>query len=455
MTGFFLHNTLSGRRELFVPQDAARITMYVCGPTVYGPVHVGNARPAVVFDVLFRLLRRLYGEQAAVYARNITDIDDKIINAAQTAGEDPAVLASRWRDAYAENMRHLHVLPPTMEPHATGHIPQIVTMIERLIRNGNAYAASDHVLFNVPSYADYGALSNRRREEMLAGARVEVAPYKKNAADFVLWKPSAESAPGWESPWGRGRPGWHIECSAMAAACLGEQIDLHGGGQDLIFPHHENEIAQSCCVHGGKTFARYWMHNGHINMDGEKMSKSLANTRLLADALRLFPGEAVRYALLSAHYRKPLNWTEKLLEDAKTALDRLYRAVDGAAAAADADEAMPVLADDLNVPQVFSLMHELARDINKSGDSARTARLRGKLSASGRLLGFFNASTDAWFRAQTTGGLSDAAIADMIVQRRQARQRRDFAAADAVRKQLAEQGVVLEDSAEETTWRRE
>ena len=451
MSGIELHNTLSNRRELFSPRDEKRVTMYVCGPTVYGPVHVGNARPAAVFDVLFRLLRRRYGADAVLYARNITDIDDKIIAAAAAAGETPAALAARWSGAYSDDMKKLQTLPPTSEPRAVSFIPQMIAMIETLLQKEYAYTAENHVLFHAPSFADYGALSNRRMEDMRAGARVEVAPYKKDAADFVLWKPAADGAPGWESPWGRGRPGWHIECSAMAAACLGEEIDLHGGGQDLIFPHHENEIAQSRCAGGCKSFARFWVHNGHVTADGDKMSKSRGNTLPLSAALARFPGEAARYALLATHYRSPLHWSARTLDEAKSALDRLYRAAGDDApphSSAGDDEVAAALSDDLNTPRAFALLHEFARDVNKGGEA------RAKLLASGRLLGFFNVSAAQWFHSAADGAISDDEIAALVRERKRARAARDFAAADAVRDKLAAQGIALEDSAAETTWRR-
>ena len=449
MSEIYFHNTLSGAREVFAPQNPRRITMYVCGPTVYGPAHVGNARPAAVFDLVFRLLRRKYGEDAVLYARNITDIDDKIIAAAAEANETPEEIARRWRDVYQKDMRALHVSPPTFEPHATEYIPQMAAMIETLLKNGNAYEAENHVLFHAPSFLEYGGLSNRRLEEMLAGARVEVAPYKKHAADFVLWKPSADGAPGWESPWGRGRPGWHLECSAMAADCLGEQIDLHGGGQDLIFPHHENEIAQSRCAHG-KPPVKLWMHNGHVLLDGGKMSKSLGNVRMLGDSLARFPGEAVRYALLSAHYRRPLNWGAGLLEESKAALDRLYRALgDSPPEPGGGEEIAAALRDDLNTPRAFSLLHEFAGDANKGGAAARAA-----LEGGGKLLGLFNVSAAEWFRGAPAEDGADAQIESLVRARDEARRAGDFAAADGARDKLSAMGIALEDSAKGTVWRR-
>ena len=452
MFNIYLHNTLHNRRELFVPQDERRLTMYVCGPTVYGPAHVGNARPAAVFDLLFRLLRRRYGDNAVIYARNITDIDDKIIAAAAAKKESAEDVARQWRDDYRQNMRQINVLPPVIEPHATAYVPHIIAMIEDLLDKNYAYAAEQHVLFHVPGFTDYGALSNRRRQDMLDGARVEIAPYKKDAADFVLWKPSAADAPGWESPWGRGRPGWHIECSAMAAACLGDTIDLHGGGQDLIFPHHENEIAQSRCAHGTTQFARFWLHNGHVTMDGDKMSKSLGNVRLLSAALEKFPGEVVRYALLSSHYRSPLNWRWQLLEESKAALSRLYRAIDGAPPDGDDGAIVNALADDLNTPLAISVLHDMARDINKGDES-----LRAQLFAGGRLMGFFQATQFDSADNSDSADDSDISTADinlLIQERHEARARRDFTAADVARDKLLAHGIVLEDSASGTTWRK-
>src|SRR5690606_14257442 len=366
VTPLLLHNTLSGKKEVFTPLDPNRVTLYVCGPTVYNYVHIGNARPVVAFDVLYRLLQRLYPN--VVYARNITDIDDKIINAARENGEDISALTERYSAAFAEDMAALHALPPTIVPYATDHIGDMISMIETLINKGHAYAAEGHVLFAVQTMQDYGKLSKRSLDDMLAGARVEVAPYKKYAGDFVLWKPSSDDQPGWDSPWARGRPGWHIECSAMIHRHLGDVIDIHGGGQDLIFPHHENEIAQGCCAHGTE-YVRYWLHNGYINIDGEKMSKSLGNFRLVRELLKHYRGEVLRFALLSAHYRSPLNFSEELLQQAESALDTLYYALlgRGETVMPDADyqlsEDHPVLAalkDDLNTSEAISALHAIA-----------------------------------------------------------------------------------------------
>src|SRR5688572_22682963 len=424
-------------KRVFEPADPARVTMYVCGPTVYNRAHIGNARPAVVFDVLARLLRHVYGEDSLVYARNVTDVDDKIIDAARTEGVDPAVITDRFERHYVEDMGALGVREPTIAPHATDHVAEMIAMIARLIERGNAYEADGHVLFNVPSDPDYGALGRRDREAMIAGARVEVASYKKDPADFVLWKPSPEGMISWESPWGRGRPGWHIECSAMIAAHLGETIDIHGGGLDLIFPHHENEIAQSRCAHGGAPLARYWVHNGFLSMAGsEKMSKSLGNVVTVEDLLARDPrGEIYRFALLSAHYRQPLEWSSQLIAQSKATLDRLYRAA-GDAGPGEVDPAMlEALADDLNSPLALARLSAI--------DDPATLR------ASGALLGLLGESSAAWFQ-----GEGDERIDALVAARTEAKQQRDFAEADRIRAVLAEDGILLEDSPVGTTWRR-
>jgi cysteinyl-tRNA synthetase len=432
-----LHDTMTREKREFVPQNPSRITMYVCGPTVYGRAHIGNARPAVVFDTLARLIRHEFGENSLVYARNVTDVDDKIIASAEAEGVDPSVITERYEQHYLEDMGALGVQPPTIAPHATQEIPAMIAMIARLIERGNAYEAQGHVLFSVPSDPDYGVLSRRDRDAMIAGARVEVAPYKRDPADFVLWKPSSDDVIGWDSPWGSGRPGWHVECSAMIERHLGETIDIHGGGLDLIFPHHENEIAQSRCAHAGLPLARYWVHNGFVDMGSEKMSKSLGNiitpAELLAQGHR---GETLRLALLSAHYRQPLPWTEALVAQAKATLDRLYRAA-GEAEAGDVDEGvLEALRDDLNTPLALS----------------RLAALEGgALRASARLIGLLQSSSEAWFQ----GGGNSETIEARIAERAEAKKNRDFATADRIRDELKSQGVVLEDGPSGTTWRRE
>ncbi len=431
-----LHDTMAREKREFVPTDPKRITMYVCGPTVYGRAHIGNARPAVVFDTLARLLRHTYGEDSLVYARNITDIDDKIIAAAEAEGVEPAVITERYERHYLEDMRALGVRDPDIAPHATAEIGPMIVMIGTLIERGNAYAAEGHVLFNVPSDPDYGVLSRRDRDAMLAGARVEVAPYKRDPADFVLWKPSAEGVIGWDSPWGRGRPGWHIECSAMIRTHLGETIDIHAGGLDLIFPHHENEIAQSRCAHNGAPLANYWVHNGFLDMGAEKMSKSVGNIITPAELFEQgHKGEVLRLALLSAHYRQPLAWTEELIGQSTATLDRLYRSA-GDAPAEQADAGViEALSDDLNTPLALSRLSALDG---------------GALKASAGLLGLLRQSADEWFQ----GGGDAADINARIAERTAAKQAGDFSMADRIRDELKAEGILLEDGPQGTTWRR-
>ena len=451
-----LYNTLTRTKQPFEPLDPERVTMYACGPTVYNYAHIGNARPAVIFDLLYRLLESHYPK--VVYARNITDVDDKINAAAAEQGVEIGVITRRFTEAYREDMAALGVRPPTIEPRATEHIEQIVEMIERLIASGHAYAADGHVLFDVTTYDDYGRLSRRDRREMIAGARVEVAPYKKNPGDFVLWKPSDDSQPGWDSPWGRGRPGWHIECSAMSAAHLGEVIDIHAGGQDLVFPHHENEIAQSCCAHGSSEFARYWLHNGFVTVEKRKMSKSLGNTLVIHELLAKWPGEAMRYLLLSAHYRQPLDWSETALTQAVTTLDRLYRALEAFPPEdCPGTEAIPAaveaLDDDLNTPAALAALNQLARELQSADSDGERKRLAGALRASGELMGLLQ-DPDGWRSHRTDSEIVDAEAIDALVeQRSDARARRDFAEADRIRGELDALGIELEDTAEGTRWR--
>lgn len=430
-----LHDTMAREKRDFVPADPARITMYVCGPTVYGRAHIGNARPAVVFDTLARLIRHHFGVDSLVYARNVTDVDDKIMAAAAEEGVDVSVITDRYEQHYLEDMGALGVQPPTIAPHATQEIAPMIAMIAELIERGHAYEAEGHVLFSVPSDPDYGALSRRDRDAMIAGARVEVAPYKRDPADFVLWKPSTDDQVGWDSPWGRGRPGWHIECSAMIQAHLGETIDIHGGGLDLIFPHHENEIAQSRCAHGGAPLARYWVHNGFVDMGAEKMSKSLGNVVTSKVLLQKHKGETLRLALLSAHYRQPLPWTEALVAQAKATLDGLYRKA-GDAAPGEVDAGvLDALSDDLNTPLALSRLSQIE-------DPA-------VLKASANLLGLLVESADGWFR-----GEGDARVDGIIAERDAAKKERDFATADRIRDELKAEGILLEDGPQGTTWRR-
>ncbi|MBT6311844.1 MAG: cysteine--tRNA ligase [Alphaproteobacteria bacterium] len=445
-----LYNSINQTKEAFVPADPKRVTMYVCGPTVYNYAHIGNARPAVVFDLLFRLLQRKFGADHVVYARNITDIDDKMMAAAAERGVKMAEVAAEFEAAYLEDMSALGVMAPTMDPHATHHIQEMIDLAAKLIASGNAYAADGHVLFNVPSFAEYGELSRRSRDEQIAGARVDVAPYKQDPADFVLWKPSRPDQEGWDSPWGFGRPGWHLECSAMAAAHLGKVFDIHGGGADLKFPHHENEIAQSRCAHGTDQMARYWVHNGFVNVDAEKMSKSIGNVLLARDLLKEAPGEAIRWALLSAQYRQPLDWTDALLEQAKTNLDRMYRTL-AALPKPDAPADPPVgvlaaLEDDLNTPAAFAALFRAAR-------TAKTAKHRASLEAAGALLGVLGHDPEEWLAGAGAGDVDAAEVERLIAARAAARKAKDFAEADRIRDAITALGVTLEDGAGGTTWR--
>ncbi len=440
-----LHNSLTRRRETFVSLDPAHVRLYVCGPTVYDLAHLGNARPVVVFDVLARLLRRLYPR--VTYVRNITDVDDKINARSAETGEPIGAITARTTADFHADIAALNALPPDVEPRATAHVAEMIAIIERLIASGHAYAAEGHVLFSVASDPEYGTLSGRSPDELVAGARVDVAPYKRDAGDFVLWKPSTPDLPGWDSPWGRGRPGWHIECSAMSWKYLGETFDIHGGGQDLIFPHHENEMAQSCCAFPGSRFARTWMHNGMLLVGGEKMSKSLGNFLTIRDALARAPGEAVRLLLLRAHYRAALDFSDAGLVEARKDLDRWYRALERTPAGPGEPPA-PVLAalcDDLNTPLAIAEMHRLA-DAALGGDAAASAGLR----AAGDLMGVLEQEPADWFR----GGDDAAAIEAAIAERLAARAAKNFARADAIRKELAERGILLEDGPGGTTWRR-
>ncbi len=453
-----LHDTHRGRKVAFEPLVDGKVTMYLCGPTVYNYAHIGNARPAVVFDLLTRILRRRY---ELTFARNFTDVDDKINAAAVETGKTIGEITERFKIAYNEDMAALGVLPPDIEPCATDHIAEMITMIEKLLEKGHAYEADGHVLFDVASDKNYGSLSKRDLREMIAGARVEVAPYKKAAHDFVLWKPSTPELPGWDSPWGRGRPGWHIECSAMAEKHLGKTIDIHAGGQDLVFPHHENEMAQSSCVHDGDAFARFWLHNGFLSMKQEKMSKSVGNVLLVHDLIKEFPGEILRLALLSAHYRQPLDWSDETLESARRMLDRLYGAIRGidvsdeARAAAEAPQSLvAALEDDLNSPKAMAEFFALARELNKSSDETEKQRLAATMYAAGDLMGLLQSDPEEWFAGDADGQISAEDIKALIEKRKQAKANRDFAAADAVRDELEAAGVMIADGRDGTTWRR-
>ncbi|WP_289296805.1 cysteine--tRNA ligase [uncultured Reyranella sp.] len=438
-----VYNTLSREKEPFVPLDPSHVRLYVCGPTVYDYVHIGNARPVVVFDVLYRLLKRRHPK--VTYVRNITDIDDKIMVRAAENKESIDALTERTATAYQSDMSRLGALAPDVEPRATKYVGEMIALIERLIARGHAYEAEGHVLFDVPSMEDYGRLSRRSHDELIAGARVEVAPYKKDPADFVLWKPSTDAQAGWPSPWGRGRPGWHIECSAMSGALLGETFDIHAGGLDLIFPHHENEIAQSRSAFGHAIMAKYWMHNGFLNISGEKMSKSLGNFFTVHELLDQYPGEVIRLLLLSAQYRQPLDFTQEGLAQAKGTLDRWYGLLRGKTLEEKPSPASveDALSDDLNTPLAISALHQL--------------RDPSELKAGGLALGLLQQDPEAWFRwmpASAAEGPSDADIEAAIAARQAARKAKDFKESDRIRDDLKAKGVILEDGPKGTSWKR-
>ena len=442
---FKIYNSYNRKKEVFKPISEKLIKMYVCGPTVYNDPHIGNARPAVVFDVLYRLLNLLYPN--VNYLRNITDIDDKINKEAQKLDTTIDVISNKYTKSYHEDMYALNVLEPTHEPRATDHINEIINMIQDLIDKDHAYEAEAHILFNVKSFKQYGGLSNRNLKEMVAGARVEVAPYKKNSHDFVLWKPSSSDLPGWDSPWGRGRPGWHIECSAMINKHLGSSIDIHGGGQDLIFPHHENEIAQSCCFNDNKSFVNYWIHNGYLQIEGEKMSKSLGNILTVKDLTKQYDGEVIRLALLSTHYRKPINFSFSLLNQTKNVLDKLYRLVESSEFVIPKDfsindidhDVLSALCDDLNTPLAISKLLKL-KDPEQ-------------LYKSANILGILKNRPNEWFSSLKESTISVKEIEEMIRDRNLARERKDYKKADLIRNQLLEENIVLEDKGSETIWK--
>ena len=461
MTNIYLHNTLTRKKELFEPQQPDHVSYYVCGPTVYNHPHIGNARPAVVFDVLYRLLKREFKD--VKFVRNFTDVDDKINAAAAEQGVPIGEITEKFIKIYQDETDALGILRPTVEPRVTQHIPEIIAQIQAIIEAGNAYEADGHVLFSVPSFKEYGSLSRRSMDDMIAGARIDVAPYKRDPADFVLWKPSDENQPGWDSPWGHGRPGWHIECSAMAETHLGETIDIHGGGNDLVFPHHENEIAQGTCAHGGKIYARYWVHNGMVQVEGRKMAKSVGNVLLIKDLLAAHHLEVLRFALLAAHYRQPLDWTADGVAQAKTTLDRLYGllrdsadTVPGICDPEDPDLAsfIAALADDLNTPMAFAELHGIARKLSAAGDDpAEQARLRAVMIEAASQLGLLQCDPSEWFDGAATDD-DDARIEAMVQARQAARLAKDFAEADRLRDALVAERIIIMDSPEGTTWRR-
>ena len=458
------YNTIKRQVEEFIPRDESRVTMYVCGPTVYSFAHIGNARPAVVFDVVFRLLCARFGENAVIYARNITDVDDKINNAAKELHIPISTITEKYTDIYRADMAALGVLPPTLEPKVTDNIPAIIAQIGQLLESGHAYEAEGNVLFHVPSFADYGALSGRNRDDMIAGARVDVAPYKKDPADFVLWKPSDPETVGWQSPWGRGRPGWHIECSSMIAELLGMPIDIHGGGHDLIFPHHENELAQGMCSHADQPFAKYWMHNGFLMVEGEKMSKSIGNVLLVHDLLQSISGEVIRATLLSSHYRQPLDWTQDTVAQTSKALDRWYGALRSVADVVHVRDAVleqafyTAIHDDLNTPLAFSVLHEWSGELYKETDTTRKAALKGAILSAGAVLGLLQSDPEQWFQGMagdtSENTLTAEQIDTLIAERAAAKKNKNFPEADRIRNMLTSMNILLEDKSDGTVWRR-
>ncbi len=444
-----LYNTLTRRKDAFVPIDPAKLRIYVCGPTVYDFAHIGNARPLIVFDVLFRLLRHLYGPEHVVYVRNITDVDDKINARAAERGITIRELTEETNAIFQEDAAALGCLPPTVQPRATEHIAPMIATIEKLIARGNAYAADGHVLFSVPSMPNYGQLSRRPLDEMIAGARVDVAPYKRGDLDFVLWKPSSDSEPGWESPWGRGRPGWHIECSAMSFTYLGETFDIHGGGIDLVFPHHENEIAQSCCAFGRDVMANVWMHNGFLQVEGEKMSKSLGNFITIRQALADWPGEVLRLNMLKTHYRQPIDWTLASLRETQRELDRWYPVVKQFAEsdAILAPEFIATLEDDLNTPDAITVLRRLFKEASDD-----VAYAGARFASSGHLLGLFQKCLPEWQHWKPADfKIDEIMVAHKIRERLDARKAKDWAASDRIRDELATIGVALKDNKDGTT----
>ena len=469
-----LYDTMSRTKRAFAPRDPKRVTMYVCGPTVYNYAHIGNFRPVVVFDLLFRVLRDLYGDDAVLYAANVTDVDDKINRKAAEEGVPIGTISDRYLAAYNADAAALGALPPTFQPRVTETMDAIVAFIADLVKEGAAYAAEGHVLFDTQAFPDYGKLSGRPMDEMIAGARVDVAPYKRHPADFVLWKPSKTDEPVWESAFGPGRPGWHIECTAMIEQALGLPIDIHGGGIDLVFPHHENELAQGVCAGHGHEYAEVWMHNGFLNMGDEKMSKSLGNVALAHDLLEQYPGEAIRWALLAGHYRQPLEWTGELIEQAKSALDRLYRVLDDSARFLDGvptgarasggehtgatqafDAVLAALRDDLNTPTAFAGLFQLADHLRSAvmgKDVAGVERSRALLLEAGQLMGLLAADSRSWFQ----GGADDdlkARVEALIAARLAARTAKDWPEADRIRGELSALNVEVMDGPTGATWR--
>lgn len=460
MVEIYLNNTLKRRKDKFEPIDASNVRMYVCGPTVYDKAHLGNAKTPVVFDVLFRLLRYVYGAEHVTYVSNITDVDDKILNKHKETGKSIREITEETYNWYIADMKKLNVLYPNYRPRATEYIGEMIELVKKLLETGHAYEAEGHVLFSVDTMPDYGYLSGRSMREMLAGARIEVADYKKNPADFVLWKPSEADQPGWDSPWGYGRPGWHLECSAMSAKLLGDDFDIHGGGSDLIFPHHENECAQSRCAHPGSCFARYWVHTGMLMVDGVKMSKSLGNFFTVDEILAKYPAEALRLLFLTTHYHQPFNFTFEGLTAAKQTLDKFYNALLGCkeieTEPVEPDERIvAALADDLNTPLALSYLHETVNNLNKAGTAEEKRRYKSLLLVGAEMLGLLYNDAEEWFRGNLgESGLSESDIEAKIAERAAAKKNKDYALADKIRDELKAAGIVLEDSPTGTTWKK-
>lgn len=456
MTNIYLHNTLKQRKEEFVPIDASNVRMYVCGPTVYDKAHLGNAKTPVVYDVLYRLLCYVYGQEHVTYVSNITDVDDKILNKHKETGKSIREITEQTYNWYLDDMKKLNVLSPNYRPRATEYIPEMIKLVELLLQNGHAYIAENQVLFDVDSMPNYGFLSGRSMKEMVAGARIEVASYKKNPADFILWKPSDADQPGWNSPWGYGRPGWHLECSAMSSKLLGNDFDIHGGGSDLIFPHHENECAQSCCAYPGTHFAHYWVHTGMLMINGVKMSKSLGNFYTVDEILAKYPAEALRLLFLTTHYHQPFNFTFEGLEQAKNILDKFYNALLKnadvlAEKVAPSEKLINALADDLNTPLALSYLHETLSNLNKAETIEERSKYKSELLANAYMLGLLYNDAESWFKGADD---DNSEIETLIAKRAEAKKNKDWAMADAIRNELKEKGIVLEDGAQGTTWKR-
>ncbi len=455
-----IHNTLSGEKETFKPVDVNHIRVYACGPTVYNFAHIGNARMAVANDLLTNVLRTQY--KKVTYVSNITDIDDKIIDAAQELNEPIKNLTTKFTKIYNEDMSYLNVNLPDIQPHATDHIQEMIDLIKKLIENGNAYEKEGHILFNVPSFSKYGVLSKRNRDEQIAGSRVDVAPFKKDPADFILWKPSPDPLPGWESPWGFGRPGWHLECSAMSEKTLGLPFDIHSGGMDLVFPHHENEIAQTCSLHKDqdpKSFAHYWFHNGFVNVEGEKMSKSIGNIKLVHDLKKQYRGEVLRLTLLSAHYRQPLNWTKEIIEQNNKMLDRFYRCLKELqdieiTSEGMSDEIIQSFLDDLNTPKVLAQLNTISNKLS-SANNEEKINIKNNLILAGEILGIMREDPDEWLGYNQSSNPEKDEIEGLINQRNEARRDKDFKLADKIRDKLKNKGIEIEDTKDGTIWRKD